>query len=327
MKTYRVLVIGAVHTTALTLKGLVRHGFDVLGVLGHEPDRREAVSGWTDLRQVADQQGIEYRGFRKINESDHLSWARSLNPDIIFAVGFSQLLSEEWLMLPKLGCIGFHPTALPRGRGRAPLAWTVLEMEEGSASYFLMGAGADDGPVFNQVRFQIENHDDAGSVMKKIESAIDTCLNQWLPELKRGVWNPIPQDDGLATWYGKRGPEDGRIDWLQTNYSIDRLVKASTRPHPGAYTFYRDRKITIWSTTIEDKLPIRGVVGRILLVDPLKGALVQCGVGLIWIMETGCPESDNVAMRVGDKLGYSVEDEIHELRNQLRQLNDRIRNE
>ena len=240
----------------------------------------------------------------------------SKKPDIIFAVGFSQLLKDVWLQMPKLGCIGFHPTKLPEGRGRAPLAWITLEKKIGSASFFLMGEGADDGPIFAQSLFKVEENDDSTSVEEKIGDHINKALDNWLPELKKGIWSPEPQDHSLASWYGKRGPDDGWINWNNDADYLNRLIKASSEPHPGAYTYFKDNKVIIWKSEIEKNINIKGVVGRVLLTDIKKGDLIQCGSGLIWIKEIQI-ESEDV-IRVGDKLGYNIEDEIYNIKKRLK---------
>lgn len=313
---YKVLVIGAVQTTKHTLNQLIKYGFDVVGVLGHEPSNTANVSGWADLKAQAQELNLPYKGFKKINDSENTTWARDKTPDIIFAVGFSQLMSEDWLQMPKLGCIGFHPTKLPKGRGRAPLAWIILEQSYGSASFFLMGKGADDGPVFVQDVFPIETKDDAASVEKKIEKSIIKSLDKWLPELKKGVWEPIAQEEVEASWYGKRALEDGIINWNNSAYQIDRLIKASTQPHPGAYTYFKDSKLIIWKSELETDLPIKGVIGRVLLTDDKRGWLIQCGEGLIWIKNIDLQEG--LKLQVGEKLGYNVEDEIFKMKTMLK---------
>jgi methionyl-tRNA formyltransferase len=326
MMSYRVVVIGAVRSTEVTLRALVRNGLEVVGVLGHEPGDRSAVAGWVDLRRLAGELGLPFRGFLSVNDPDNVRWASALKPDLIFAVGFSQLLEESWLDLPRLGCIGFHPTALPHGRGRAPLAWTVLEMKPGAATFFLMGRGADDGPIFDQVPFRLVEEDDASSVLAKVVEAIDVCLDRWLPELKRGAWNPQPQDERLASWYGRRCPEDGLIDWSHASGAIERLVKASTHPHPGAYSYLGDAKLVIWSAEAECRLPIRGVTGRVLRRDSSGRLLVQCGDGHLWIKEFELVPDGGRGVRVGDKLGYSVQDEINRLRMEVAMLKGLVPN-
>lgn len=314
---YKILVIGAVNTTKHTLNQLIKYDFNVVGVLGHEPLNKDKVSGWVDLKGQSKELNLQYKGFTKINDDENIIWAKEKNPDIIFAVGFSQLMSEEWLQMPTLGCIGFHPTKLPKGRGRAPLAWITLEQPEGSATFFLMGKGADDGPVFVQEVFPVESSDDATSVEKKIEKAIIKSLDKWLPQLKKGIWEPIPQNELEASWYGKRAMEDGNINWNNSAHYIDRLIKASTKPHPGAYTYFKDSKLVIWQSDVETKIPIKGVVGRVLLNDE-RGYLIQCGEGLIWIKNIDLLES--LKLQVGDKLGYNIEDEIYSIKSILKNL-------
>src|SRR5690554_2521297 len=111
----KVMVIGAVNSAAQVIRCLVKHNLDVVGILGHEPKDPGMVSGWVNLEELAADYGIEYKGYQRINDSSHLEWAIRKNPDIIFAVGFSQLINDDWLSLPRLGCVGFHPTRLPEG--------------------------------------------------------------------------------------------------------------------------------------------------------------------------------------------------------------------
>jgi methionyl-tRNA formyltransferase len=308
----KVGLIGSVKSSETVLLQLIKYQFNVVGVLGFNPANKENVSGWTDLSKTANKERIPYSDYQKINDRKHLDWMNEKRPDVIFAVGFSQLLSKEWLELPQLGCIGFHPTCLPKGRGRAPLAWLVLEEKKGAASFFLMGEGADDGPVFIQEAFVIEQEDDASSVGVKIDKAIKIALNKWLPRLKACEWNPVPQEEMLASWYGKRTPSDGVINWNQSAYSIDRLIKSAAKPHPGAFTFWKEKKMIIWQSKIEEKISIKGVIGRVLISKD-QSYLIQCGEGLLWISSI----EDDITLNVGDKLGYNVEYEIYKIKNGL----------
>lgn len=318
---YKVLVIGAVSSTAQIIKKLAEHGLGVVGVLGHEPRNKAKIAGWEDLAKLAKVLDISYKGFSKINDQENFLWAIEKKPDIIFAVGFSQLLHEDWFSVSKMGCIGFHPTKLPLGRGRAPLAWITLEQSYGSASFFLMGKGADDGPVFAQSIFKVDENDDASIVEKKILYHIDKALDEWLPDLKKGLWNPVPQCDHLATYYGVRKEEDGLINWNDAAPYVNRLVKAASYPHPGAYTYFKDKKLTIWSCAIEMEIKIKGVIGRILLKNSKNNLLIQTGNGLLWVEKYSFEKTDsteNTVINVGDKLGYNLEDEIYNIKKMLK---------
>jgi len=277
-------VIGAVGTTELTVKVLSKHGFEIVGILGHEPKNRLKVSGIRDLAALANELGIDYRGYSKINDDANLAWMSTRSPELIFAVGFSQLLGKSWLNLAPKGCIGFHPTLLPEGRGRAPIAWLILEKRNGAATFFQMGEGADDGAIHVQSKFELLESDDAETLVPKLQEAIGRALDEWLPKLKGGEWNPNEQDHSKATYYGKREPSDGLIDWNNDAEDIDRLIKASCRPHPGAFTFCQGKLYKVWKSSVEKHSRHFGVIGRIVAVRD-QSYLIQCKNSHLWIHE------------------------------------------
>jgi len=297
-----------------------------VGVLELSSESAAGVSGYVRLNDVAARAGCPCVPFQTINAPEIVNVVRSWRPDLLFVVGLSQLVREELLAVPRWGCVGFHPTRLPRGRGRAPVAWLVWDSptDDGAATFFLMDAGADAGPVFVQEPFPVGPDDDAGDVVAAIEAAIDRALDAWLPRLLAGEWNPLPQDESLATWNGKRGPEDGLIDWSQPAERIHRLVRTAARPHPGAYTHVDGVKLIVWKSAVETRLPMRGTVGRVLGVD--GGWVVQTGAGLLRILESEWP--DGLPPRrvgVGTRLGTACGDELHRLRQRVEELERRIR--
>jgi methionyl-tRNA formyltransferase len=308
---YKVIVIGAVKGTGITINSLVKHGFEISAIFGHQPKEKEKISGLFDLEELALQNQIAFYGFQNINSPKLIEIAQNLKPDIIFAVGFSQLLKDDWLKMPVLGCVGFHPTNLPLGRGRAPIAWLVLNETKGAACFFLMGKGADDGPLFIKQEFDIETDDNAESVASKIGGAMEQALDVWLPELKLGIWNPIPQNDLMASYYGIRKPDDGIINWNETAINISKLIRASSKPHPGAYFYFKGEKIIVGKCKVENEIIIRGAVGRVLIIKNEEEYLIQCGFGLIWISDL--QNQSEGSIKVGDYFGYKVEDEIHQI--------------
>ena len=193
-----------------------------------------------------------------------------------------------------------------------------MKEKEGAATFFHMGKGADDGPIFVRQVFNISSLDDATSVKNKILNSIDLALDSWLPQLKKGIWNPIPQDEANATYYERRTKLDGWIDWELSDVQIDKLIRASTRPYPGAFTFYKDSILVVWKCSIEKQLKICGIPGRVLLKRD-QDLLIQTGKGLIWILEyeiqnLKAEDTEKPKIKVGEKLGYNVEYEIYKLK-------------
>lgn len=320
-------MIGSVTSTRRVLEGLLRNGAAVVGVFGLSPKVSANVSGHTRLDGICRTQGIPYWDFERVNESCSVSKVSSLAPDLIFAVGLSQLLGPELLRIPRLGCVGFHPTRLPRGRGRAPLAWLILNREHGAATFFVMEEGADSGPILVQEPFLVADTDYAGDVAAKVDSAIDRALDSWLPRLLAGEWEPTPQDETQGTYWGKRIPGDGCIDWHMPAVDIERLVRATSRPYPGAFTYVDGHKLIVWRARIETEYPVQGVVGAVVGVSERGEPLVQTSQGPLRLteIEFSPPVSEPFRrLRVGARLGFVTECELENLRKRVSALEDQF---
>lgn len=229
----RVGLIGSVGSSLLTLQKLVEYSFNVVGVWGYEPHSTLNVSGYCSMRRFAEDNHLSYYPFIKINSNDIKEQIRNASVDILFVVGVSQLVDEDIIRLPRLACVGFHPTKLPKGRGRAPMAWLILDKGEGAATFFKIDTNADEGDIFVQEPFSIREDDDVTSIGVKLKEAMVRALDRWLPSLSSVGLKGIPQDGKAATFYARRAPLDGCIDWSNTAKDIDRLIKASTSPIPG----------------------------------------------------------------------------------------------
>ena len=324
----RFVLAGSVGSSRRTFEGLLRHRANVVGVLGLSRDASQNVSGYARLDDLATGAGVEYEDFRGINDETTVETVRRWAPDLFFVVGLSQLVKDDLLKLPRLGCVGFHPTQLPQGRGRAPLAWLTMDAEPGAATFFLMDEGVDSGAILAQETYAVSEHDYASDVVEKMDAAIDAALDRWLPGLLAGRWEPQPQDDRQATYNGRRSPADGLIDWRRPAREILALIRATSRPHPGAYSYYKRNRLIVWRAAVARDIPFRGVPGRVLLADDERGHLVQTGEGLLWLTEIESAEeggaTDAIRLGVGQKLGYSAEDEVHRLSQRIAVLEQRI---
>ena len=322
MKLTRFVVLGATGSTKRILNGLVRHHAEVVGVFGLVREAATQVSGYVDMEDDCRTLGLPYFGFTRVNAPETVAQIATLAPDILFAVGFSQLVRGELLAVPSRAVVGFHPTRLPARRGRAPVAWLSYDRAGGAATFFVLGAGIDDGAILVQEPFEVDADDHAGDVERRIWLAIDKALDQWLPELLAGIWDPIPQDHARASYTGCRRPMDGLIDWIAPLAHTYARIRAASRPHPGAYTFARDRKLVVWRARPAARARHRGEPGRVLAVSAEEGLLVQAGEGQIWLEELAYADApdEDVRLAIGERLGYVPQHEIAKLKEEVRAL-------
>ena len=316
----RIVLAGAVNSSRLTLQALLRHRAPLVGVLGLSPERGLGVSGYVDLVELAGSAGVDAASFENINDPGVVQQVVEWNPDLLMVVGLSQMVRPGLLDVPHRACVGYHPTALPRGRGRAPIAWLTLDATDGAATFFVMTAEADAGSVLVQEPFAVPTGAYAADVVALQSAAITRALDRWLPQLLSGWWDPAPQDETRATWNGRRGPADGWLDWSRSAEEILRVVRTASKPHPGAYTFVGGEKLVVWRAELETDRPIRGAVGRVLVEDTDRGLLVQTGDGLIWLTELEGARQPNV----GCRLGFVVENELARLSGRVAELERRL---
>ena len=315
----RCAVFGGVVSTRVLVEALARHGFSDVRVWGYEPNDPSLVSGWTDLKPVSQSASFEYAGFQRVSKCEEA--LREFAPDVVFVVGLSQLVPASMLSVARVANVGFHPTRLPKGRGRAPVAWLILEHVDGAATFFELREGADDGAIYAQVPFDVTENDDAATVYEKALRAEAGALDQWLPMLKDGAVRANEQDHTQASWFGRRDPKDGLVNWAYKRQEILRLVRATAPPHPGAFSYCGDVTIRILSAIAENR-DERGVIGRILSTFADGSFDVQTGDRLVRVLSWSA-DSDWVP-RVGMKLGYDVETEIIDLRERVRSLEETV---
>src|SRR5919198_594589 len=83
-------------------------------------------SGQCSFDELAADLGARLIETADVNSPETIAAIREVDPDLIFVVGWSQLVMDEFIGLPRHGVFGMHPTLLPRHRGRAAIPWAIL---------------------------------------------------------------------------------------------------------------------------------------------------------------------------------------------------------
>lgn len=173
-------------------------------------------------------------------------------PDFLFSFYYRALLPATLLGIPRQGALNMHGSLLPKYRGRAPVNWAILhgERETGATLHYMIER-ADAGDIVDQQSVPILENDDARDVSRKVTVAAEIVLARSLPLLLAGAAPRHPQRLELGRYFGRRRPEDGRIDWHRAAVEIHDLVRAVAPPFPGAFTEIRGERWWILETRIE----------------------------------------------------------------------------
>ena len=255
-------------------------------VVGYGSSRADAA-GFADLNPLAARYGFDLVESDDVNDPGLVERITRLNPALIYVIGWSQIVRKPLLSVPSVGCVGIHPTKLPQGRGRAPIPWTILKgLTHTASTMFFLAEGVDDGDIIGQIEFGVDPREDAATLYAKHLAAHVELVRSFTPALLSGDAVGAPQDHTQATTWPRRTPEDGRIDWTRSAEDTDRLVRAVTRPYPGAFAETADGRVTIWQA--EPGPSLNEPPGTWIRGD--DDLYVACGAGSLRVLEVeGAP--------------------------------------
>jgi UDP-4-amino-4-deoxy-L-arabinose formyltransferase/UDP-glucuronic acid dehydrogenase (UDP-4-keto-hexauronic acid decarboxylating) len=295
MQKMNVILFGCKDTTLHVARFLSELCDSVtLVTISPEKGAEQEVAGYVDLvpyQTLFERIHIAQR--YDLKSDDDVSFLRSLTCDLGIAVGWQRLVPANILDLFNVGVFGMHGSAqdLPFGRGRSPMNWSILEGRGWFyTNLFRYQAGVDDGPILDTDCFSISDSDTAESLhYKNTLSLIKLLRNNW-PNFVRGELHLKQQKAGEGSYYPKRNPSDGLIDWSDTIFNIERMVRAVTRPFYGAFSYLdtqevRIYRVSLFYTDLETHQFKNKLYGEICDVFPNGKFLVRCNGGVLLVHE------------------------------------------
>ena len=273
-------VLFAYHDTGYAvLETLLALGAPIAALFTHHDDPHEEI-WWRSCADLAQGNSIPTFAPERIDD-DVIAQVAALRPDVIYSVYYRYLLPDAILKAAKLGAFNLHGSLLPKYRGRAPVNWMIVKGErEGGLTLHHMVARADAGDIVAQKSCRIDDDDTALTLYRKLVPLGAELIREYHPLIVAGRAPRIKQDLARGSYFGRRGPQDGRIDWRWPARRIFNLVRAVTHPYPGAFCFASGRKLFVWETRIGYEDGYRGAPGEII-GETAAGIEVAAGDGSV----------------------------------------------
>lgn len=292
----RIAFIGCVAEGRRSLEALLAQGEHVTAIFTLNPSAAATVCGAVGWRDLAAHHGIPLLEVASMKDPQAVRALRALRPDLVFCVGWTQLLPPAVLAIPPLGVIGFHASLLPLYRGRAPVNWALIHGETRTGNTMLaLDDGVDTGDIIAQRDFPITAEDTCGTLYDKVARSEVEMIAEVMPLIRAGQMPRRPQDSRLATLMPRRRPEDGAIDWRRGTAELDRWVRALTHPYPGAFTSLNGSRVWVWKAAVSARAPGAGPPGWWRLRSDPPALMARTGDGEL-IVERVQPEG-------GEELG------------------------
>jgi len=263
------------------LSGRQAGGHEVVAVFT-QPDRpagRGRALQAPPAKRLALAHGVPVFQPARVSAPDSVDELAGLEPDLIVAAAYGQILKQPVLDIPRRGVLNVHPSLLPRHRGAAPVAAAILAGdEETGVSIMKTELALDAGPILAQRRVPISPNDTAGTLTDRLAEEGADLLMQVLPAWLDGSLHPTPQDASKATYAPMLRKEEGAVDWGLPAEDIWRRVRAFT-PWPGAFTYLDGQPLRLLDTwplaTVEE--------------GPWPGTVVPCPPGADVPDQAGLP--------------------------------------
>ena len=261
---YRVVVFG-VKDTSENIVDYIQNNLcpvDLVVTIAPQVTGKNHISGYKGLSCLTERYGIPVyeAGSYGLNDDATREFFETSDFEIGIVMGWQRLIPAYVLDRFEYGVFGFHGNCgyLPFGRGRSPLNWSVILGDTRfNLNLFRYDEKADSPNVFSTEMFSINPQDDIRTAQYKNMIAGKRLIRRLIEAYKTG--NVVIRTDSkdYDSWYRKRTPEDGKIDWRDRTRNIYNLIRGVAAPFPGAFCGLKsdpEAKVTVWKARPFDEM-------------------------------------------------------------------------
>ena len=279
----KIIYAGAPEFSIAPLNSIINAGFNVVAVIT-QPDKpvgRKGVITPTPLKVFAEQKGIKVFTFEKIRQS--VGEIIEIGADLMITCAYGQLLTQEVLNAFPLGVFNIHASLLPKYRGAAPIAASVIHGEsQTGVTVMKTDIGLDTGEMLLKRSVEISKDDTAGTLSEKLSSLGASAIVDALNLIKSGNAVYEKQENSLATLVKKIKKEHALCDFSTSSEQLSCFIRGMN-PAPVAYSYLNGKAVNFFFAKVAD-FDCEGQIGEVVRADK-TGVYVKTGNGVLNIVE------------------------------------------
>jgi methionyl-tRNA formyltransferase len=303
----RIILIGQAAFAEKTLDKLLSQGEEVLAVFCF-PD---APGGKIDpVKQRALQLGIPVHQHKTLKTPEVTEQFVSLEADLAILAFVSQIIPPPVFNAPRFGSICYHPSLLPKYRGRTAINWALIRGETVTGlTIFWLDKGIDTGPILLQKEVRVDPNDTTGTLyFNKLFPMGIEAIGEAVDLIKAGNPPRIVQDESKATYDPPCGDEHAKIDWSKPANELYNLIRGCD-PQPGAHSIWQEKRVRIFDARLRAG-DVSAAPGEVIDIGADEIAVALAGGTLAVKRMRGeggkisaAEFAKQVDLKVGDRLG------------------------
>jgi methionyl-tRNA formyltransferase len=287
-------------------QALVKTSCEPVGVVDVPSSKRTSTNpAMTDLPsfvEVAQQRKIMV--FNPINPNlpEFIRTVNDLSPDLFIAIGYTNLLKEQILSVPRIFAVNFHASLLPAYRGKHPIFWALRNGERWTGlTVHVMDTKLDTGDILYQVRVRTRKNDSVATLYDRIMAQSIKLVDRLIEDSEKNKLRRTPQPETGASYYSSICEDDFRLDWYQPAEQLRRCIQTSPGECfcdiSGCRIFFTGAEVV--TNTISASPGTLIQVGRVNCIVATGKDALRIHKGSIKPMATLCRE-------LGFRQGYSL---------------------
>ncbi|MCH9627611.1 MAG: Methionyl-tRNA formyltransferase [Chlamydiales bacterium] len=241
----RVVFFGTPDFAASILTYLIQQPVEIVAVVSR-PDKAKGRSKTlrpTAVKRVAEAHGLPVFQPKKASDPEFAELLKTFKADLFVVAAYAEILRENILEIPPLGCLNVHGSLLPKYRGAAPVQRALMAGEkETGVSIMKMVLEMDAGDVYSMTKIPISLEMTAGALFEVMAEKGACALWKVMQQVEQGKAQAVPQDHSRATFTKKVKPEEGRVVWSGSALDIHNQIRGLT-PNPGGWCFVEVRGV------------------------------------------------------------------------------------
>lgn len=305
----KIVFMGTPDFAVPVLHALADAGHEI-GYVVTQPDRKRnrGKVTFSPVKEAAVELGIPVLQPEKLKEDEAVKeQIRDYAPDALIVVAYGQILKQDVLDIPRLGCFNVHGSLLPKLRGASPVQHAILQgMEKTGVTIMKIGPGLDDGDMISRAETPVD-HKNFQQLFDELAQMGAELLVKTLPEIEQGTAVYTPQNEAEATKCGIIRKQDGFTGFQQDPIEVERKIRAFD-PWPGVFCQKGKDRIKLWKAEAVDRQA--GAENGTLLDASDQGIEIACGGKILRVLELQMPGKKRVSAAAFLR-GHAVEPGTH----------------